>query len=65
MTGRQVVVQHALGVEGAVVQLQLLLALELRQPLGVGPRRIVDESILQQGGEHEKHAHLNAEGSRS
>merc|ERR1719322_2315913 len=32
-------------------------ALELRQPLGVGPRRVVDESILQQGGEHKKHAH--------
>ena len=61
MAGRQVVVHHVLGVEGAVVELQLLLALELRQPLGVRPRGVVDESVLQQGREDKKHADLNAE----
>ena len=56
MPGAQVL--HLLGVEGAVVQLPLLLVLLLGEPLRVRARRIVHQRVLQQGAEHESDTNL-------
>lgn len=51
---------EVLRVEGAVIQLPLLLMLLLGQSLGVGPGRVVDERVLQESAEHKGDTDLEA-----